>query len=116
LPSENHVYRALKPRHLCFLRNPELAECQGVDVRSVQEWEAAEISAGRTPNLKYLFVAYSTEQFSHENASDLRALHKIAETAAREACIPSYYVACSCMRNPEELESDVRVVTKAFMF
>jgi hypothetical protein len=107
LPSENQAYRTLKPRHLCFLRYPESAQCQGVDVCSTQDWEASEIRAGRAPSLKYLFVAYSTDQFSHSNPADLEALHKIAEIAARQASIPAYWVACSCMQNQEELEADV---------
>jgi len=107
LPSAHHAYRTLKPRHLCFLRVPEVAECRGVDVLSVQDWETREAGAGRTPSLRYLFVAYSTEHFSHASLSDLQALHMIAETAARQAGIPAYWVACSCMRNENELESDV---------
>ncbi|KAK0712119.1 hypothetical protein B0H67DRAFT_493156, partial [Lasiosphaeris hirsuta] len=109
LPSSNsnHTYRTLKPRHLCFLREPERGDCLGVDIRTVQEWETAEANARRASSLRYLFVAYSTEHFSHSNPSDLGALHKIAETAARNAGLPAYWVACSCMRNPEELESDV---------
>ncbi|KAK0631362.1 hypothetical protein B0T14DRAFT_409783, partial [Immersiella caudata] len=107
LPSSNQAYRTLKPRHLCFLREPERGDCVGVDIKTVEEWEAAETKAGRATSSRYLFVAYSTEHFSHSNASDLRALHKIAEAAARDAGIPAYWVACSCMRSPEELESDV---------
>lgn len=107
LPSSSYTYRTLKPRHLCFLREPEHGDCLGVDIKTVQEWETAEANSGRASSLRYLFVAYSTEHFSHSSPSDLRALHKIAETAARNAGLPAYWVACSCMRNPEELESDV---------
>jgi len=35
------------------------------------------------------------------------ALHHIAETACRAAKLPAYWIACSCMRDENELESDV---------
>lgn len=94
----------LKPRHLCFLRNPLDDELHGVDVRSVVEWEQTD---GADCNLSYLFVAYSTEHFSHHSDDDKFALHQIAETAARAAKIPAYWVAVSCMKDQAELENDV---------
>ncbi|KAI1424996.1 hypothetical protein F5Y12DRAFT_784935 [Xylaria sp. FL1777] len=103
-PYSNETYRVLKPRHLCFLRNPHSDEMLGVDVRPVVEWEATD---GANVALSYLFVAYSTEQFKHSSVEDLEALHHIAESAARLARIPAYWVACSCMMDPNELESDV---------
>lgn len=57
--------------------------------------------------LSYLFVAYSTEQFSHSSRDDLEALHHIAERAARDAKLPAYWVACSCMPDESEREEDV---------
>lgn len=102
---QQYVYRALKPRHLCFLKDSAQG---GADVWSVDEWEASEVKAGRNPpSLRYLFVAYATEQFSHSSAADLDALHRIAETAARKAGVQAYWVACSCMCDDKELESDV---------
>lgn len=105
LARNNDVYRMLKPRHLCFLRKPFDDELQGIDVRAVADWEVAD---GADSNLSYLFIAYSTEHFSHDSDADLNALHVIAETAARAAKVPAYWVAASCMTDPQELESDVR--------
>ncbi|RYO94507.1 hypothetical protein DL764_007826 [Monosporascus ibericus] len=104
LARNNDVYRLLKPRHLCFLREPYDDELHGVDVRSVADWEATD---GVDAPLNYLFIAYSTEHFSHDSQEDKDALHVIAETAARAAKVPAYWVAVSCMRDPDELESDV---------
>ncbi|RSM04825.1 hypothetical protein CDV31_009852 [Fusarium ambrosium] len=100
----NQVYRMLRPRYLCFLREPFNDENRGVDVRSVVEWENSD---GRDANLAYLFVAYSTEHFSHSSEQDMMALHHIAETACRAAKLSAYWIACSCMRDENELESDV---------
>ncbi|KAJ4101004.1 hypothetical protein NW769_010663 [Fusarium oxysporum] len=100
----NQIYRMLRPRYLCFLREPFNDENRGVDVRSVVEWENSD---GQDTNLAYLFVAYSTEHFSHSSEQDMMALHHIAETACRAAKLPAYWIACSCMRDENELESDV---------
>ncbi|CAG7559606.1 unnamed protein product [Fusarium equiseti] len=100
----NAIYRMLRPRYLCFLREAFNDENKGVDVRSVEEWENSD---GQDVNLSYLFVAYSTEHFSHSSQEDMMALHHIAETACRAAKLPAYWIACSCMRDENELESDV---------
>lgn len=57
--------------------------------------------------LSYLFVAYSAEQFNHGSREDMEALHQIAERATRDANLPAYWVACSCMPDSSELEADV---------
>ncbi|KIL95921.1 hypothetical protein FAVG1_00659 [Fusarium avenaceum] len=100
----NQVYRMLRPRYLCFLREAFNDENRGVDVRSVVEWENSD---GQDSTLSYLFVAYSTEHFSHSSERDMVDLHHIAETACRAAKLPAYWIACSCMRDENELESDV---------
>ena len=107
LARNNDVYRLLKPRHLCFLRNPGSDQMFGADARSVADWEATD-GVSSDASLSYLFVAYSTEHFSHDSEEDRDALHLIAETAARAAKILAYWVAVSCMRDKRELESDVR--------
>lgn len=101
----NQIYRLLRPRYLCFLREPFDDENRGVEVRDVADWEATD---GEDANLGYLFVAYSTEHFNHGSQEDMVALHHIAETACRAAKMPAYWIACSCMRDEDELESDVR--------
>ena len=37
----------------------------------------------------------------------MEALHQIAERAARDAQLPAYWIACSCMPDASELEEDV---------
>lgn len=101
----NESYQLLRPRHLCFLRNPESDEIHGVDIRRTEEWEMTD---GQNSYLSYLFVAYSALQFSHESDDDLNILHRIAETACRAAKLPAYWVACSCFQDATEIESDVR--------
>jgi len=56
-------------------------------------------------SLSYIFVAYTAEQF--RNDEDLMALHQIADAAARNAGVMAYWVGCSCMPEPEQLEEDV---------
>lgn len=105
----NQIYRLLRPRYLCFLREPGKEENRGVNIRDVAEWEATD---GRDANLSYLFVAYSTEHFNHSSEEDMVALHHIAETACRAANVSAYWIACSCMRDENELESDVSVLAR----
>ena len=103
------LYRSFKPRYLCVLRNPESDELHGWDLMSTEQYEAAKIDhggVGTMPN--YLFVAFSTRQFLLNSPDDLDALHHIAETAARRARLPAYWVSASCMPNPKEVQEDVR--------
>ncbi|KAK7431149.1 hypothetical protein QQZ08_002189 [Neonectria magnoliae] len=100
----NQIYSLLRPRFLCFLREPFSDENRGVEVQNVEDWERTQ---GRDPNLNYLFVAYSTEHFSHSDEQAMIALHHIAETACRAAKLPAYWIACSCMRDPAQLEADI---------
>jgi hypothetical protein len=59
----------------------------------------------RERDLSYVFVAYTAEQF--QSTEDLRALHQIADAAARNAGVISYWIGCSCMPDPSELSQDV---------
>jgi hypothetical protein len=59
----------------------------------------------RERDLSYIFVAYTAEQF--QSTEDLRALHQIADAAARNAGVTAYWVGCSCMPDPAELSQDV---------
>ena len=96
--------RLLRPKYLCFLKNPEDDRLQGVIPMLLTTWQ----NQNRTDKvLSYLFVAYSTEHFSHSSQDDLEALHHIAERAARDAKLPAYWVACSCMPDENEREEDV---------
>ncbi|KAJ6041305.1 uncharacterized protein N7446_010805 [Penicillium canescens] len=91
--------RLLRPRYLCFLKDGRCAQPQ-----KVSEWEAEH---GKTSVLQYIFVAYTTEQFSHGDVKDLNALHYIAEAAARRAGVQAYWIACSCMPDEHEMSEDI---------
>ncbi|KAK6532505.1 hypothetical protein TWF281_006694 [Arthrobotrys megalospora] len=97
-------YTVLKPRHLCFLRSPDSPKSQGFDIRSVEEWETTD---GQNVNLTYTFVAFNTQHFPIKSKQDMKALHRIAEKAARSAGVLAFWISGSCMRVEEEEESDV---------
>ncbi|KAL5117062.1 hypothetical protein ACEQ8H_005021 [Pleosporales sp. CAS-2024a] len=90
--------RVLRPRYLCFLRQPGEAAM----IMNVEEWIRQD-KAEKT--LSYVFVAYTAEQF--QSPEDLRALHEIADAATRNAGAIAYWVGCSCMPDPAEMTQDV---------
>ncbi|OCL00677.1 uncharacterized protein K441DRAFT_531540, partial [Cenococcum geophilum 1.58] len=90
--------RILRPRYLCFLSNPG----EPAIIMNVEEWSAQHESES---NLSYIMVAYTAEQFTTND--DLYALHKIADTAARNAGVHAYWIGCSCMPEKQSLEDDV---------
>ena len=104
LARNNQVYRLLKPRHLCFLKEASSSENLGIKNREVAEWE---LEHSEDAPLRYLFVAFSGEHFSDKPEADKGALHLIAETAARAAKIPAYWLSYSCMQVEAEVEADV---------
>ncbi|KAL2270975.1 hypothetical protein VTJ83DRAFT_346 [Remersonia thermophila] len=106
LATNNHVYRLLKPRHLCFLVNPYDSEMYGMRVRAVSEWEQEAAARGKA-NLDYLFVAWSTRQFNIQSPGDMAALLHLAERACRDAKLPAFWISSHCMADPNELEADV---------
>lgn len=90
--------RVLRPRYLCFLREPG----EPAMILNVDEW-TTQYKAER--DLSYVFIAYTAEQF--QSPEDLRALHQIADAAARNAGVIAYWVGCSCMPDPSEMTQDV---------
>jgi hypothetical protein len=84
--------RALGPRVLNFLN-----ESSGFTVGKVDE----------SVSISYIFIGYTTTQFDNTSREDMTALHLIAERAAREAGVSAFWVAGSCMPDPNELEQDV---------
>ncbi|KAF2855235.1 hypothetical protein T440DRAFT_495809 [Plenodomus tracheiphilus IPT5] len=90
--------RVLRPRYLCFLRD----EGEPAMIMNVEEW-ITQYKAER--NLSYVFIAYTAEQF--QDTEDLRALHQIADAAARNAGVIAYWVGCSCMPEPDQMQEDV---------
>ncbi|ORY04878.1 hypothetical protein BCR34DRAFT_53798 [Clohesyomyces aquaticus] len=90
--------RLLRPRYLCFLRETGTPAM----IMNVEEW----ITQYRAEkNLSYVFVAYTGEQF--RTTEDFRALHQMADAAARNAGVLAYWVGCSCMPEPENMQEDV---------
>jgi hypothetical protein len=95
--------RPLRPRYLCFLK-----EVKGVTVEKVEDRIA---QRGFEENLEYIFVSYTSEQFSHDNEEDLEALHHITERAARAAGVPAYWIGCSCMPDEDNMTEDVHRIS-----
>lgn len=107
--------RVLRPRVLCFLRD----HGDPAMVMNVDDWyvvvlrlrycmliKGNRISQYKSEDsLSYVFIAYTAEQF--QSAEDLRALHQIADAAARNAGAMAYWVGCSCMPDPSEMTQDV---------
>lgn len=85
--------RPLRPRQLCLLQD------EGIELINVSEWEAEHGS------VEYLFICYTTEQFSHDtdNPEDMNELHRIAQAATRTAGVAAYWIACSCMPRGEDV-------------
>ena len=90
--------RLLRPRYLCFLQR----QGEPALIMNVEEW-ITQYKSER--NLSYVFIAYTAEQFRSDD--DLVALHQIADAAARNAGVMAYWVGCSCMPEPDQLQEDV---------
>ncbi|KAF9250694.1 hypothetical protein DTO006G1_5798 [Penicillium roqueforti] len=81
--------RLERPQFLCFLR-----ETYSSNTLKVSNWEKKHRD---TKTLQYIFIAYTTIQFSHDQKrDDMEVLHSIAEKAARRAGVQVYWLACSC--------------------
>ncbi|KAK9424360.1 hypothetical protein SUNI508_13683 [Seiridium unicorne] len=59
---QDRLHHVLKPRSLCFL-----GDQQGMDIRSVEDWENTD---GKLKSLSYVFVAYSAEQLKHSISNE----------------------------------------------
>jgi hypothetical protein len=91
--------RLLRPRYLCFLTDPENQEIRGCKVQKcVQRYQSE-----KPPS--YIVVAYTKEQF--ETKEELTILLQLAERAARNAGVSGFWIGCSCMLEPENVEDDV---------
>ncbi|KFY49704.1 hypothetical protein V496_09854 [Pseudogymnoascus sp. VKM F-4515 (FW-2607)] len=95
--------RPLRPRYLCFLE-----EVRGVRVENVERWLS---QRGNEYDMRYIFISYTSEQFSPENEEDMEALHHIAERAARADGVPAYWIGCSCMPDDDQLTEDVHRIS-----
>ncbi|KAH7092511.1 hypothetical protein FB567DRAFT_614522, partial [Paraphoma chrysanthemicola] len=88
-------YRTLRPRLLCFLREPNKAEMCGFDTKLVENW-MSENNAESHPD--YIFVAWTKLQFA--TRSDKLELLRIAERAARDAQLAAFWCSIVCL--PDE--------------
>lgn len=94
-----------RPRFLGYLVEPASREPHGVRIRDCQEsWRPDERSES---NPRYAFVGYSSDVFRHERREDLNMLAQIAEQATRNLGLEAYYTTASCMRDPNNLETEV---------
>lgn len=97
--------RPLYPRRLCFLKDKSDPD-SGITLYDVDVWMSQYNLVEH--EMQYVFVAYTTNQFSHDNPDDIKALHNIAKQAAMDAGVGAYWIGASCMSdNEEELEEDV---------
>lgn len=87
--------RPIEPNFLCFLR-----EGEGVYIYDVQKWKREHSKAAN-----YIFVSYTSEQFKDDEEELL--LHEVGEHAARAAGVPAYWVGCSCLGDPSQVEENV---------
>jgi hypothetical protein len=81
--------RHLRPRYLCFLR-----EDVGYDVVKVKNWIEEH---GEEANLEYTFVSFTRKHFETREGKGRNDLLQIAETAARQAGVPAFWLDCECM-------------------
>ena len=97
--------RPLYPRRLCFL-NDKSDPDSGIALYDVDNWISKYNIVEH--DMQYVFVSYTTTQFSHRDPEDIERLHNIAKQAAIDAGVGAYWIGASCMSdNKEELEEDV---------
>jgi hypothetical protein len=104
--------RLLRPRYLCVLNDPESSDMAGWQRVFINDWTKEHRSNRPLP---YLFISYTTEQFPSNSNSHCDTLHQVAERAARAEGLPAYWISCSCMPDPDQLQDDVwklRLCTK----
>ncbi|KAF8251576.1 hypothetical protein K440DRAFT_475183, partial [Wilcoxina mikolae CBS 423.85] len=102
--SEAKHERILRPRLLCYLKNPGSREMHGVEFLSSEEDDEFPEERRGEP---YVFVAYTLDQFSNGSQEDCNALAQIAERATRNAGLSAYWVASSCFAGEEYLDDDI---------
>lgn len=115
LARSSDVYRLLRPRYLCLLRNPyddgTKGPLPGMDIIDVEAYLVNNPNAAEDDlehgGLSYIFVAYTQAHFSHGIHEQMIALHRIAEIAARKAKVAGYWLSASCMRDEAQGNDDV---------
>ncbi|KAF2841612.1 hypothetical protein M501DRAFT_990109 [Patellaria atrata CBS 101060] len=89
--------RSSLPNYLCFLREPQEKSMRGVTVQKTSQYV---LETGQR-RISYAYIGYRSRQFRNDSNEDLHALHLLAERAARDAGLMAYWVACSCMPDPD---------------
>ena len=101
--------RILRPRYLCFLKNPgDKNTLHGVNVILVEDWLAEHGEGGE---ISYLFLSYTGLQFNKDSEEDMRVLRQVGETATRRAGLEAFWMDLDCMPDKKELEDDVHRIS-----
>jgi hypothetical protein len=95
--SEPTPERLLRPTCLAYLQGS-----QGINVADGDQ--DPQSGSALTP---YIFVAYSTQQFRHENKRDMDALQEMAEHAARTAKVRAFWCSAICMPDAQTVAKDI---------
>ncbi|KAG4431383.1 hypothetical protein IFR05_013143 [Cadophora sp. M221] len=95
-------YRILEPMYFCFVGTEEYGR-----PRLVADWKSDPANQRHQYKCpEYLFIAYTTEHFSHSSLPDIKALYSIATNATRAAGLTAYWVGASCLGG-EDIEENV---------
>jgi hypothetical protein len=89
-------------QYLCYLREPRSEQLHGVEIKRTDEPLADGV--GLFGDIPYVYIDYGSTDFYHWSSDELMALHKAAEKATRNLGFPAYWIACSCMPVPEDIE------------
>ncbi|KAL9038379.1 MAG: hypothetical protein Q9180_003174 [Flavoplaca navasiana] len=93
-PLIGQIERVSEPAYLCL--------AEGMKVINVQQWREAN---GKDVALEYIMVSYTGEQLASDD--DRYSLHVIGKHAAEAAGVKAYWVGCSCLGKPTEVEENV---------
>ncbi|MCJ1423101.1 hypothetical protein MMC29_000982 [Sticta canariensis] len=94
-PIIGNIERISEPTYLCLE--------SGMKPINVIEWRATH---GKEAKLEYVFVSYSSSQFSSDE--DRVYLHRVGQHAARAAHVNAYWLGCSCLGSTKaEVEQNV---------
>ncbi|KAL8725741.1 MAG: hypothetical protein Q9181_006300 [Wetmoreana brouardii] len=88
------IERISEPKYLCL--------ADGMKPINIAEWRKV---YGTSIALEYVVVSYTGQQF--QTTEDFKMLHAIGKHAADAAGVKAYWVGCSCLGHPEELEENV---------
>lgn len=92
------------------LAEPTYLFCYGRDSTGKELWHRINVqeckeNEGSSARLEYIFVSYTSSQFSSDD--DKRYLHRVGQAAARAAQVPAYWIGLSCLGTGREQERNV---------